>query len=129
VTVWLAIDDADEENSAMQVLPGSHRAGALKHGQSGASENNVLWLTADLAQAKDIEPVSMNMRAGEISLHSDMLVHGSQPNRSNRRRCGLTIRYAATEVRSGQGTQAIICRGSDPSGHWQHIPRPKGLIG
>ena len=29
VTVWLAIDDADEENAAMRFIPGSHDKGEI----------------------------------------------------------------------------------------------------
>jgi len=31
VTAWLAFEDVDEGNGAMQVIPGSHRAGLLQH--------------------------------------------------------------------------------------------------
>ena len=31
VTVWLAIDDADRENSCLQVIPRTHRMGHLKY--------------------------------------------------------------------------------------------------
>ena len=58
-----------------------------------------------------------------------MLAHGSDPNSSDRRRCGLTIRYCPVSVRKlnpawGQG--AILCRGSDPDNAWTHNPRPPG---
>ena len=33
-------------------------------------------------------PVALEMRAGQISLHSDWILHGSEPNRSNRGRRG-----------------------------------------
>jgi ectoine hydroxylase-related dioxygenase (phytanoyl-CoA dioxygenase family) len=41
VTVWLAFDDVDERNGAMQIIPGSHRAGpappqALREDRFGA---------------------------------------------------------------------------------------------
>jgi len=32
------------------------------------------------------------MPAGYLSLHADLLVHGSQPNHSSRRRCGAEIK-------------------------------------
>jgi hypothetical protein len=57
-----------------------------------------------------------------------MRVRGSDPNRSTRRRCGPTIRYASTEVRSLDPTwnqNSILCRGADPSGDWANIPRPE----
>ena len=37
--------------------------------------------------------VPLIMRAGDVSVHSSRSIHGSRPNRSARRRCGLTISY------------------------------------
>jgi non-heme Fe2+,alpha-ketoglutarate-dependent halogenase len=127
VTVWLAIDDADRENGCMRVIPGTHLRGQLNFRDSDASENNVLWQTIEGAERYG-EPVDFVLKAGEISLHADMLVHGSEPNRSARRRCGLTIRYASTDVRAhlGWNRRSILCRGEDPSGHWANLPRPEG---
>ena len=73
-------------------------------------------------------PVALAMRAGQISLHADLLLHGSEPNRSTRRRCGLTMRFVPSDVRAHNGwhKSAIICRGSNPEGHWGHHPRPAG---
>ena len=88
VTVWLAIDDADIENACMQFIPGSHRRGELKHHASNPAEDNVLNRTADATEIR-AEPVHIELKAGEISLHSDLLLHGSPRNNSNRRRCGL----------------------------------------
>jgi ectoine hydroxylase-related dioxygenase (phytanoyl-CoA dioxygenase family) len=34
-----------------------------------------------------------------MSLHDGALIHGSLPNRSPRRRCGLTLRYVPAYVR------------------------------
>jgi non-heme Fe2+,alpha-ketoglutarate-dependent halogenase len=127
VTVWLAIDDADRENGCMRVIPGTHRLGQLEFRDSDTSENNVLWQTVQGAERYG-EPVDFELKAGEISLHSDMLVHGSEPNRSGRRRCGLTIRYASTEVRAfwDWNRKSILCRGEDPHGLWVRLPRPEG---
>lgn len=124
VTAWIAIDDVDDSNSAMRVIPGSHRAGPLTMRPSRPEENNVLHQTLDGPVVQE-EPASIILRAGQFSLHSDLLVHGSLPNPSERRRCGLTVRYAPVTVRadSGWGVNAIRCRGDDPSGHWQ-FPTP-----
>lgn len=126
VTVWLAIDDADRENGCMRVIPGSHLAGHLDWHESDASENNVLTQTIEGAE-KFGEPVDVESKAGEISLHSDLLVHGSLPNRSKRRRCGLTLRYCPPEVRTywGWSSKSILCRGEDPTAHWANVKRPE----
>jgi len=127
VTMWLAVDDADRENGAMQVIPRTHTLGHLDFDLSGSDDNSVLPQKIKGIE-KYGEPVYFEMKAGQISLHADMLVHGSDPNLSNRRRCGLTIRYAATEVRSlddNWNKNSILCRGTDPDGHWANIPRPE----
>ena len=126
VTVWLAIDDADAENAAMQFLPGTHRLGPLEWREA----NRPSVLNQEIVGAETLgRPVTDDLRAGEMSLHADMLAHGSSPNGSGRRRCGLTVRYCPPSVRAldpGWARQSILCRGSDPSGHWAHNPRPDG---
>jgi len=124
VTVWLAVDEATEANSAMRFLPGTHAGGALKlRPASGAS---VFHMETDGAGGLG-EPFTNTLKAGQISLHADMLVHGSLPNRSGRRRCGLTLRYCPPEVRVtddawARGVEAILCRGN--AGDWRTCPRP-----
>jgi ectoine hydroxylase-related dioxygenase (phytanoyl-CoA dioxygenase family) len=67
-----------------------------------------------------------DLRAGEASIHNDLLLHGSDPNMSARRRCALTLRYAAASVRAGSGwnEKGIVVRGQDPAHHWANPPRP-----
>ena len=52
VTVWLAIDDADAGNGAMQVIPRSHVNAQLAYKRSSAEENNVLSQTTLDAEEK-----------------------------------------------------------------------------
>lgn len=127
VTVWLAIDDADAENGAMEVVPGSHKHGQIPFERSTPEEKNVLNQSVlNIAPYGD-PPVLFEMNAGQISLHTDLLLHGSRPNMSPRRRCGLTMRYVSPDVyaHNNWNTHAIICRGTDPNGHWTHHPRPE----
>ena len=128
VTVWLAIDDAALDNGPMTVIPGSHRRGQIPFDRSAPEEDNVLNQTVSSPDSYGGAPVPFVLKAGQISLHSDLLLHGSQPNRSDRRRCGLTMRFVPPEVRaySGWNRNAVICRGADASGHWAHNPRPEG---
>ena len=125
VTVWLAIDDVDRENGCMQVIPRSHLHGHLAFRQSEAAEKNVLSQTIEGAERFGM-PQDIELRAGEISMHSDLLIHGSLPNLSSRRRCGLTLRYCPPDVRAywEWNQTSILCRGTDVSGHWANVPRP-----
>ncbi len=125
VTVWLAIDAADRANACMRFLPGSHHFGHLTYRPSDPAEHNVLNQTIENIEQFG-EPVDVELQAGEISIHSDLLLHGSEANMSKRRRCGLTLRYCATDVRADLGWNAkgVIVSGRDPSGHWANSPRP-----
>lgn len=125
VSVWLAIDDVDSENACMQFVTGSHQIGTVPHRVSRADEKNVLRVSVDGVETHG-EIVDVVLRAGQISLHADMLLHGSGANTSNRRRCGLTIRYVDANVldlRDWSDYGALIC-GEDRRGQWGNPPRP-----
>lgn len=128
VTVWLAIDDVDEENGPMTVIPGSHRHGQIPFERSSAEENNVLGQSVHDVEKWGGAPVPFTMKAGQISMHTDLLLHGSETNHSTRRRCGLTLRYMPPDVRTRETehAQAYICRGEDPSGYWVNAAVPTG---
>ena len=125
VTVWLAIDDADAENACMRFIPGSHHHGELTARMHEDDEDEILYQS--VANAEQFgNPVDNILKAGEISIHSDLLLHGSQANESNRRRCGLTMRYCTADVTAYLDWQAkgVIVSGADPRGHWANPPRP-----
>ena len=128
VTAWLAIDDADAQNSAMRFIPETHNRGHLQFRDSpGGSVLRLETVDADSMGA----PFTNSLAAGQMSLHADMLVHGSLPNASARRRCALTIRYCPPEVaftddKWAKSVEAIVCRGHDPTGRWMHHARPVG---
>jgi non-haem Fe2+, alpha-ketoglutarate-dependent halogenase len=126
VTAWLAIDDATVENACMRYIPGSHQLGHLTYTLSENDEGNVLNQTVPDAQALG-EPVNVELKAGEISIHSDLLLHGSEANQSSKRRCGLTLRYCPAIVRAdlGWNEKGVIVSGKDESGHWANPPRPQ----
>ena len=125
VTVWLAIDDADRENACMRFIPGTHHFGHLTYRLTENDGDNVLNQSVENAERFG-EPIDVELKAGEISLHSDLLLHGSQANNSSRRRCGLTLRYCAADVRAqlDWNQKGVIVSGSDPSGHWANPGRP-----
>lgn len=128
VSAWLAIDDVDLGNGAMQVIPGSHLNAQVAFRDSAEEERNVLNQTVEQPEAFGDPPVALELRAGQISLHSDWVLHGSEPNESQRRRCGLAMRYLSKDVRAYNGWNAhsVICRGEEPTGHWANHPRPAG---
>jgi ectoine hydroxylase-related dioxygenase (phytanoyl-CoA dioxygenase family) len=132
VTVWYAIDRSDEENGCMQVIPGSHRGAPLRKHRTGADEGNMLGrgqhLRLDGQEVASARPVVLD--PGEISIHDGALMHASMPNATDRRRCGLAIRYVPCHVRQRADlaksplSAAILVRGQDRQRHFGRHPRP-----
>ena len=93
LTAWYAIDDSDRENGCMRVITGTH-LGLREHGES-EREGNLLSVNQEAAVSEDEEKdaVDFVLKAGKISIHHGTIIHGTLPNRSIRRRCGLTIRH------------------------------------
>ena len=125
VTVWLAIDDADPENANMRFIPGTHLLGHLTYKLSETDPSNVLNQTVPEVE-KYGDPVHVQLKAGEASVHSDLLLHGSEANASSRRRCGLTLRYTPGDVKAYMGWQdkGVVVAGEPPP-HWGNRPRPE----
>jgi ectoine hydroxylase-related dioxygenase (phytanoyl-CoA dioxygenase family) len=126
VTAWVALVDSDHENGAMRVVPGTHLAD-LPHVDTFA-KNNMLSRGQEVAvDLADRGFVEMELKAGELSLHHVGIVHGSEPNNSDRRRIGFAIRYMAPHVRQTivATDGAMLVRGSDRFHHFEHEPSPK----
>lgn len=92
-SVWLAIDDATPENGCMRFIPGSHRERAVVPHRLDERDGLALNQSADDAHFDVDSAADDSLRAGEFSLHDVYLIHGSNPNRSGRRRAGAVFRY------------------------------------
>ncbi|MBA4188545.1 MAG: phytanoyl-CoA dioxygenase family protein [Planctomycetaceae bacterium] len=125
VTVWLAIDDADRGNACMKYIPGTQVLGHLTYKLSETDASNVLNQTVPEVE-KYGDPVYVELKAGEASIHSDLLLHGSEANTSSRRRCGLTLRYTPGDVLAYMGWEdkGVIVAGEKPA-RWSNRPRPE----
>lgn len=97
VTLWLAVDRSTTENGCLRVVPGTHKSDVAAM-RDATEVDNVLGkeiaVDIDEAQAVDIE-----LEPGDVEVHHPNIVHGSKPNTSPHRRCGLTIRYIPTSTR------------------------------
>ena len=125
-TIWLAVDKADLSNACMKFIAGSHLHGHLTWRPSREEENNVLNQTVDNAESLG-EIVPIELEAGEISIHSDLLLHGSDANTSDRRRCGLTLRYCTPDVRAENDwhEKGVLVSGEDREENWANRSRPE----
>ena len=125
VTVWLAIDDADSENANMKFIPRSHLHGLIDYDET-QDANTVLDLAVRNPHSYGDTEIDDQLKAGQFSMHSDLLLHGSEANESNRRRCGLTIRYAAADVTTWYDwhKKGMVVRGENVNGHWANPEMP-----
>jgi non-heme Fe2+,alpha-ketoglutarate-dependent halogenase len=126
VTARVALSDSVVENGAMRVVPDAHKLDQVPHRDTFAA-NDLLSRGQEIAV--DIDParaVALELQPGEMSLHHVRLVHGSDPNPSDRRRIGFAIRYLPTHVRQVVGTRdsATLVRGEDRYGNFLPEQRP-----
>ena len=123
-----AIDDSDVENGCMRVVPRTHNIGLLPHGKSEKAGNLLGMNQAIDPSLFDVaSAVDCVLKAGEASIHHGESVHGSNANTSNRRRCGMTVRFTVPSVKPIPGKFAdkpILVRGEDRFGHLTYASIP-----
>jgi non-haem Fe2+, alpha-ketoglutarate-dependent halogenase len=126
ITAWVAFADAPVESGAMKFWPGSHLRNQLEHRDTFAADN---LLSRGQEIAVDVpagEGVDVVLKAGEMSLHHVLLVHGSGPNTTDDRRIGYAIRYIPPHVRQLKvRDSAMLVRGHDRHGNFDLEPGPR----
>ena len=106
VTVWVALDDMDEELGPLEYVRGSHLWGNGRVGSSNQffepdGGHSLLRSAADRAGVDEFEVISMaGLLAGGVSIHDGRTWHGSGKNASrNRPRRGLGLHFVPAQVR------------------------------
>lgn len=92
--VWLGLTDATPDNGCLRVVPRSHRLGLVPHRDHPHDDN--LTSYGSTAQVEIGAPRDVVMRAGQMSVHHPLILHGSNPNRSDGPRIGFSATYSAT---------------------------------
>ncbi len=131
VTLWLAVDDSVPENGCMRVISGSHGMD-LHQMRRRTDVPNVLNSEIDPALVDASKAVDLVLKAGDVSVHHPNIIHGSNPNTSARRRCGLTIRYIPTSTRivsEKPWPSAFLLRGKAAPGVNDYLSRPRYVEG
>lgn len=83
-TCSLALDDADGENGCLRVVPGSHKSELRPHRPlhgAGRDDSHVL----SIALSDDDRIVDLPLRRGDITVHDELIIHGSGGNHSEHR--------------------------------------------
>ena len=98
-SVWIAVDAATPENGCLRVIPGSHRRRELGKHDFNAAAGLSLPLEIEASEFDEAAARDIILDVGQVSLHDIYLIHGSEPNRSDRSRRGMTLRYMPTTSR------------------------------
>ena len=79
---WVAIDDADEENGTMMVVPGTHKVDIACPEKS---DPKISFTDAYVAPPPGHQPELLPLKAGDVLFFNGSVIHGSYPNRSKDR--------------------------------------------
>lgn len=111
LTMWLALEDADEENGCVRYVRGSHLSGMRPHGRSstaGFSQGIV-----DYGNANDVaHEIAVPAKPGDLLIHHAMTIHRADGNASasrTRRAMGL-IYFAASAQEDKEAKKAYLAR-------------------
>lgn len=92
LAVLFYLDDTDEGNGALRILPGAHRGALLDHSRDGFFQGRVT------EPVDDGEAVSVVGPAGTAIFMHGLAPHASAPNRSPRSRRTLILSYRAADA-------------------------------
>jgi ectoine hydroxylase-related dioxygenase (phytanoyl-CoA dioxygenase family) len=145
VTAWVALDDVDEGNGCMRMVPGSHRWGNAIDFLRGLPHFDAMpaaW------RGHGVEVRSCPVRKGEVHYHHALAWHGSPANSSRRDRRAIALHYMTEETRyvaSGEhlmkryvevadgevleGTHFPLVWARAPAGTGSSAPAPQGRTG
>lgn len=96
-SAWIALTASYPGNGCMRAIPGSHKLGALAHGNV-RDDMNLLFRGEQVATVDEAEAVDVVLRPGEMSFHHSNLVHGSRPNTSDEPRIGFIVRFVTNRI-------------------------------
>jgi phytanoyl-CoA hydroxylase len=96
IAAWMALDPCDEENGALEVVPGSQDWPVLCTVPADTSRS---FTDVTVPLPDDAELVQVLMEPGDVLFFNGSLVHGSKPNRSDRFRRSLVGHYIEGDAR------------------------------
>src|SRR5215213_2364869 len=123
VTVWLAIDPSTRANGCMKVIPRTHSgAGGFSEYEPRDMKTHMFAAEIKPGQLDESRAVYLELEPNRCSLHHAKLMHASDPNTSDVRRCGYTMRYMSTRVKlneeyCGAWHNIYLARGRDQAGN------------
>ena len=96
VSAWIALDDVDEENGCMSMVPGSHLWGNCIELLQGLPDFESMPRSHE---GHDIEVRRVPVKKGEVHYHHGLTWHGSHANKSGRHRRAIACHYMTEKTR------------------------------
>jgi len=97
VVFWIPLQDVDETNGALRVAPGTHKLGLQKltvdDPDNEQNNKQKVMHIADLSFLDRFPQLDMCVAYGDALVFSTLLMHASGPNRSDRARFTLQVRF------------------------------------
>ncbi len=99
ITVWVPLVNADEENGCLHIWPRTHRTRLLSWHSEQITGTGYTEVDEQHLQriAKRREPVMLPLQRGGVIIFNDRCVHMSTPNRSQKVRWSVDLRYQPTD--------------------------------
>ena len=122
-TVWMPFVKVNKKNGCMKIIPQSNQSYIRK--DSKILEDDETTITQfEVAVSREMEnsAVDIAINPGDFSIHNGFVIHGSEPNLSNRMRKIYTMRYADAFT-----TKFYACR-TVGHGRCIVIPHPFALL-
>ena len=117
LAVGLMLEDVDEANGPLMVIPGTHKGPVLSHAVNGVFAGAID--PADPLFERE-KAVTLTGRAGSMTVHHVRLLHGSAPNMSDRARLICFYELAAADAWPlAGGSTAFV--GLTPQQVWEKI--------
>ena len=91
LTIWIALSKSSKKNGTVYYYDGSHKNGLFKHKKSFAKGSS--QTIKNLSELKKYKKTFSKLNVGDILIHHCLVVHGSNPNKSNQSRVGWTFQY------------------------------------
>ena len=95
LSAWVALDDVDQSNGCMSMVPGSHTWG--EHPRQFQSVDDFDRLPADF-QGRRVEPRRCPVSKGCVHYHHSLTWHGSHANTSGRPRRAIAVHYMTEQT-------------------------------
>lgn len=98
VAAWLAVDDCDEENGCLMVVPGSQKLPTMCLTKTDTTKS-FTDVEVPVPDGMEVRPVIM--KAGDVLFFNGQVIHGSNPNTSKDRfRRSLIAHYVIGDCTS-----------------------------